>query len=111
MPAIVYNTRYDYRKYRNAAYEEYAGTPADIDYLKRYPDVAAFMENEKAAGKADRLRSGYDHYMIAGKSEGRTYDLSLNDAPVASGSLKKVLIVVAIGIVGFILYKKFVKGK
>lgn len=48
------------------------GCPSDIDYLNRYGGVAA----QVAEG---RMPSGFYHYAMYGKAEGRTYNFDLNN--------------------------------
>jgi hypothetical protein len=79
MAAIVENTRFDYR--HATGDDPYYGTPADVDYLNRYPDVAAAVKSQRESG--GDITSGYLHYKTLGMGEGRTYDMSLNNKPAA----------------------------
>jgi hypothetical protein len=101
MPVIVYKTRYDYK---NAVDDQYKGTPADLDYLTRYPDIARGVDDGV-------FTSGYDHYIRYGKSGGRTYDLTLNSksVPVVTGNKKYWIIGGIILLVSLYLWNKYKK--
>ena len=69
----MFGTKYDY-KYKNAIPDSYYGTPADIEYLRLNRDVAAAVaDNTADPTSAGAFTSGYAHYVIYGKAEGRTY--------------------------------------
>jgi len=66
--------------------DEYAGTPADLDYQNRYPDIKGAVE-AYAKGWGG-YPTGYAHYIDAGKAEGRIYDFDLNKASEAARIIK-----------------------
>jgi hypothetical protein len=63
------------------------GMPADVDYLNRYPDVAA-------AVSAGDFTSGYQHYDLWGRDGGRYYNLWLNN-PTAAVATDAPIVVTA----------------
>jgi hypothetical protein len=63
-----------------------AGIPAGFDegyYLQMYPDVAN-------AVRAGFFTSGAHHYVLHGKSEGRSYAQRMTDAPIVAGPIVKL---------------------
>lgn len=143
MPAIVYNTRYDYKKYRNATEGVpvlVAGAPDNYYngariYLSGTKAESGFYEGQNVtyegggtsfSVKIDKIEEsiGYpsagDRYTVlyapssaltSDIQGGMVYPSVVENTPLASRTIKKVFIAVAVGIVGYILYKKFVKGK
>ena len=111
MSAIVINTRYDY--HQATGDDLYYGTPADVDYLRRYPDAAHIVAEERKMHGG--IQSGYTHYQLSGIYNGYTYDLSLNNtsqqgsqAAILPVSGQKSILLVVIAILGIylLLHKK-----